>query len=67
VARQRSDFTSGVHRWGITGLVIALLTAAAAAWLLERHVNKRSRGMARVSEDLSAIATGELDRRIILK
>jgi signal transduction histidine kinase len=47
--------------------VIALLTAAAAAWLLERHVNKRSRGMARVSEDLSAIAKGELDRRIILK
>jgi signal transduction histidine kinase len=67
VARQRSDFTSSAHRRGIAGLVIALLTAAAAAWLLERHVNKRSRGMARVSEDLSAIAKGELDRRIILK
>jgi hypothetical protein len=67
VARQRSDFTSVAHRWGIAGLVIALLTAAAAAWLLERHVNKRSRGMARVSEDLSAIAKGELDRRIILQ
>ncbi len=67
VARQRSDFISGAHRWGIAGLVVALLTAAAAAWLLERHVNKRSRGMARVSEDLSAIAKGELDRRIILQ
>ena len=67
VARQHSDFTSSAHRWGIADLVIALLTAAAAAWLLERHVNKRSSGMARVSEDLSAIAKGELDRRIILK
>jgi signal transduction histidine kinase len=67
VARQRSDLISGAHRRGIAGLVIALLAAAAAAWLLERHVNKRSRGMARVSEDLSAIAKGELDRRIILQ
>jgi signal transduction histidine kinase len=67
VARQRSDFTSTAHRWGIAGLVIALLAAAAAASLLDRHVNKRSRGMARVSEDLSAIAKGELDRRIILQ
>ena len=67
VARQRSDFTSSAHRWGIAGLALALLTAAAAAWLLERHVNKRSRGIARVSEDLSAIAKGELDRRIILQ
>ena len=67
VARQRSDFISSAHRRGIAGLVVALLTAAAAAWLLERHVNKRSRGMARVSEDLSAIAKGELDRRIILQ
>src|SRR5215213_3194374 len=67
VARQRSDFTSSAHRWGIAGLMIALLMSARAAWLLERHVNKRSRGMARVSEDLSAIAKGELDRRIILQ
>jgi len=40
VARQRSDFMSGTHRWGITGLVIALLFAAAAAFFLERHVSK---------------------------
>jgi signal transduction histidine kinase len=67
VGRERFDFISAAHRWGIAGLVIALLAAAVAAWLLERHVNKRSRGIARVSEDLSAIAKGELDRRIILQ
>jgi len=67
VARQRSDFMSGAHRWGITGLVIALLFAAAAAFFLERHVSKPSSGIARVREDLSAIAKGEFDRRIILQ
>jgi signal transduction histidine kinase len=67
VARSRSALISGAHRWGITGLALALLSALVAAWLLERHVQKRSRGIARVSEDLSAIAKGELDRRIILQ
>ncbi|HJS23723.1 MAG TPA: ATP-binding protein [Pyrinomonadaceae bacterium] len=67
VARSRSALISGAHRWGITGLVLAVLGAFVAAWLLERHVQKRTRGIARVSEDLSAIAKGELDRRIILQ
>jgi signal transduction histidine kinase len=67
VARSRSDLISGAHRWGITGLVLALLGALAAAWLLERHVQRRTSGIARVSEDVSAIAKGELDRRIILQ
>jgi signal transduction histidine kinase len=67
IARSRSAFLSGAHRWGITGLVLALLGALTAAWLLDRHVQKRSRGIARVKEDLSAIAKGELDRRIILQ
>jgi signal transduction histidine kinase len=67
VARQRSDFMSSVHARGIAGLVLALLAALAAAVLLERHVSKRSSGMARVREDLSAIAKGELNRRIILQ
>ena len=49
------------------GVRLALLVALAGAFLLERHVQRRSAGMARVTEDLSAIAKGELDRRIILK
>src|SRR5829696_396175 len=67
VVRSRSALISSSHRWGITGLVLALLGALGAAWLLERHVQKHTRGIARVSEDLSAIAKGELDRRIILQ
>ncbi|HYK22797.1 MAG TPA: ATP-binding protein [Pyrinomonadaceae bacterium] len=67
VARNRSDFSSAAHLRGIIGLILALLAAVAAAFVLERHVQRRSRGMARVTEDLSAIAKGELDRRIILQ
>ena len=67
VARSRSAAISSAHRWGITGLVLALLGALAAAWLLDRHVQRRTRGIARVTEDVSAIAKGELDRRIILQ
>jgi signal transduction histidine kinase len=67
VARDRSAALSSAHRWGIAGLVLALLFAAGAAVLLERHVQKGSRGIDRVSEDVSAIAKGELDRRILLE
>jgi signal transduction histidine kinase len=67
VARNRSPFTSSAHRWGIVNLVLALFAALVAAFVLERHVQRRSRGIARVTEDLSAIAKGELDRRIILQ
>jgi len=67
VARNRSDFSSPAHRWGSAGLLLALLGALVAAFVLERHVQQRSAGMARVTEDLSAIAKGELDRRIILQ
>lgn len=67
VTRSTNEFASSAHRWGIAGLVLALLLALPAAYLLNQHVHKRSRGIARVTEDLSAIAKGELDRRIILQ
>lgn len=67
VARTPSQFISDAHRWGIANLLLALLAALVAAFVLERHVQRRSRGMARVTEDLSAIAKGELDRRIVLQ
>jgi len=67
VARDRSAALSSAHRWGIGGLVLALLFAAAAAYFLEQHVQNRSKGIAHVSEDMSAIAKGELDRRILLE
>jgi signal transduction histidine kinase len=67
VARSRSQFMSSANRWGIANLVLALLAALVAAFVVERHVQGRSKGMERVTEDLSAIAKGELDRRIVLQ
>lgn len=67
VARSRAEFISAAHRWGIANLLLALLIGLAAAFVIERHVRRRSAGMERVTEDLSAIAKGELHRRIILK
>jgi len=67
VARERSALLSSAHVWGIAGLVLALLAAAGAAFVLERHVKNRSAGIARVTEDVSAIAKGDVDRRIILQ
>ena len=67
VARDRSALLSSAHRWGIAGLVLSLLSAASAALVLERHVKSRARGIARVTEDVSAIAKGDVDRRIILQ
>ena len=67
VARNHSAPLSTARRWGAAGFAIALLTAVAAAFLLNRHVQQKSQGIERVTEDLSAIAQGELDRRILLK
>ena len=67
VARNRSGLLSGARLWGAAGFVIALLTALLAAFVLNRHVQQHSQGIERVTEDLSAIAQGELDRRILLK
>jgi signal transduction histidine kinase len=67
VARNSSAFPLSANKWGIAGFVLALLASLLAALILERHVRSRSKGIARVTEDVSAIAKGELDRRIILQ
>jgi len=67
VARDRSPLLSSAHKWGVAGLLLALLAALGSAFVLERHVQRRSKGITRVTEDVSAIAKGELDRRIILQ
>jgi signal transduction histidine kinase len=67
VARTPSQFIFDAHLWGAANLALALLAALVAAFVLERHVQRRSKGIARVTEDLSAIAQGELDRRIVLQ
>ena len=67
IARNRSGPLWSARLWGVTGFVIALLASFAAALLLNRHVQRKSQGIERVTQDLSAIAQGELDRRILLK
>jgi signal transduction histidine kinase len=67
VARNSSDLLSNARRWGIAGFVLALLAALVATFVIESHVRRGSKGIARVTEDVSAIAKGELDRRIILQ
>jgi signal transduction histidine kinase len=65
--RNTARFMSAARVWGIAGFILALFLAFVAALLLDQSVRKRSRGIARVTEDLSAIAKGELDRRIVLQ
>ena len=67
VSRSTAGFISAARWWGVAGLVLALLSALVAAFLLDQYVRVRSRGMARVEEDLSAIAKGDIDRRIVLQ
>jgi hypothetical protein len=67
IARNSSALLSSARKWGIVGFVLAIVTALIAAFVLERHVRSRSKGIARVTEEVSAIAKGELDRRIILQ
>jgi signal transduction histidine kinase len=67
VERDQTEVTSAARARGLVGFVLALLLAFVAAFLLERHLRSRSRGIARVEEDLSAIAKGEWDRRIVLQ
>lgn len=67
VARDQTALLANARTWGIAGFVLALFIAMTAAFVLERHVRTRSKGIARVTEDVSAIAKGELNRRIVLQ
>ena len=67
IGRNSDALLSPARKWGIAGFGLALFTALVAAFVLERHVRSRSKGIARVTEDVSAIAKGELNRRIILQ
>ena len=67
VQRNQSLFITPARNLSFLVFVLALLLALLAAFMLDRHVRSRSRGIARVEEDLSAIAKGEWDRRIVLQ
>jgi signal transduction histidine kinase len=67
VARERSSLTGAAHNWGIAGMLSAVVIAVVAAFSWERYLVRKSRSIERVTEDLDAIAKGELDRRIELR
>jgi signal transduction histidine kinase len=67
VGYDRSTLRSNAHWRGLIGILLALVGGFAAALLITQQVRKKSHGLERVEEDLTAIAKGELDRRIILK
>jgi signal transduction histidine kinase len=54
------------HRAGWIGLIAALLVATLSAWLLMNRLQRKSRGIERVTEGVEAIAKGKLDHRIEL-
>jgi signal transduction histidine kinase len=67
VLRDRSQFLSGAHLAGIIGLLLALVLGGAAAFMLERYIQKKLRSIERVNEGLTAIAKGELNHRIDIR
>jgi signal transduction histidine kinase len=67
VGYDRSALASKAHIWGIGGLLVALISGFLSALLISHRVQKKSLGIERVEEGLTAIAKGELDRRIELK
>ena len=67
VAHLRTAALTTVRQWGMIGLVLSFGLALIGTVLLGKILPKRSRGIQRVTEDLSAIVKGELDRRIELK
>jgi signal transduction histidine kinase len=66
-ARSRTAALTTVHQWGMIGLGLSIGLALIGAVIFGKIFPKRSRGIQRVTEDLSAIVKGELDRRIELK
>jgi len=66
VGYDRSQGAAAAHRWGILGIVLALFGGTVTALLISHQAQKKSHGIVRVEEGLSAIAKGELDRRIEL-
>jgi len=67
VGYDRSALRTAAHWRGIIGILLALVGGFATALLISHRVRKKSYGLERVEADLTAIAKGELDRRIILK
>ena len=65
--RDSAALVSSAHRLGIAGLVIAIALAGAVAFLIDKVAHRKSTGIARVTEGLTAVAKGQLDHRVELR
>ena len=67
VGLDKSALSASAHLWGILGLLLALAGAVIGALVVSYQAQKKGRGLERLEEGLTAIAGGQLDRRIDLK
>jgi signal transduction histidine kinase len=67
VGLDRSTAIASAHRWGIAGIVVAILLALIMALIIDWLVRQRSSGIVRVHDALNAVAKGQLDQRVELQ
>lgn len=67
LARDVSELTSSIRQWGLAGFGLAVALALVSALLLESFVQRKTSGLERVTEGLTAVAKGELDHRVELR
>lgn len=67
VGRDRTAAISSAKNWGLAGFVLAVLLAIVMAFIIGRFAQRKSTGLARVNEGLTAVAEGQLDHRVELR
>jgi signal transduction histidine kinase len=67
LARDVSELTSSIRTWGLAGFGLAVALALVSALLVESFVQRKTSGLERVTEGLTAVAKGELDHRVELR
>jgi signal transduction histidine kinase len=67
VAHNESQALLAARRAGLVGILLSGGIGLVAAFILARQLQRQNRGLDRVTEAVTAIAKGELDRRIEVK
>jgi len=62
VGQDRSVVAASAHRWGMLGIALALVGGIGSTLIFASQFQRKSVGITRVEEGLTAIAKGKLDR-----